>query len=857
MINQPFKIASNISIPGSVLDKLSVSGNISSTRVIYASGGNSDRWNSTYATVSSLSANTILAGGNSKGADILIGTNDAFNLNLETANETRMTITSTGDVGIGTTTPAYKLTVNGGIYISASNSLNLDTASSGIKTITASGNDVVIGGGAHIISGYGLWARGTRSTGIDAVGPGGDLQLTTAGAEKVRVTTTGNVGIGTTSPSNKLDVIGNAFIGDSTTAGSALAVNTGAGSVNKNGLSIVNSPAATFTALSLQSNWSDGNGGNLVKIFNAAGDKFVINNTGNVGIGTTTPAYPLSIGTNAGGTGSDFTVQTSAGAAKLILSSQSVYMAFGANPQTSTTNGVPPGASFGSLSNAGRTTVGSLLASAGGATYINFSTNGAQTGLHVTHNFGSDLMTVLSNGNVGIGTTTPNEKLTVTGNISSTNVIYAAGGNSNLWNSTYATVSSLSANNILDGGNTKGANITIGTTDNFNLNLETANTTRMTVTSAGSVGIGTTSPSYLLDVKKAGGTGVIIGSFGDTSNSSRISFRPFNTSIEAFVAGAFGTTMQFNGGGFSVIDSGNTGNTLFSFDGSGLHVKTITSSSILGAIYNQFKITSNWYPSDDVTNPAINFTVYNSAGSSDQLSKLQIYNGDNGKVVLNPSAGNVGIGTTTPNARLTVAGVISSTNIVYASGGNSDQWNSAFASVNSISANGSNTYTTVNANSANWNSTYTTVCAASANWNSIYSESPTFVIGVEQGTSQGDIVVKTKGDPTGEDFALTNLGIFGSPKFASLTVSGIISSGGIMYAPGGNSNLWNQNTSALYQATSGQFAVKNANNFFSASQSLTGDLIVKGIISVDKGDGTPLQEVATKNFSIAMAIALS
>jgi hypothetical protein len=315
--------------------------------------------------------------------------------------------------------------------------------------------------------------------------------------------------------------------------------------------------------------------------------------------------------------------------------------------------------------------------------------------------------------------------------------------------------------------------------------------------------------------------------------------------------------MQFNGGGFSVIDSGNTGNTLFSFDGSGLHVKTITSSSILGAIYNQFKITSNWYPSDDVTNPAINFTVYNSAGSSDQLSKLQIYNGDNGKVVLNPSAGNVGIGTTTPNARLTVAGVISSTNIVYASGGNSDQWNSAFASVNSISANGSNTYTTVNANSANWNSTYTTVCAASANWNSIYSESPTFVIGVEQGTSQGDIVVKTKGDPTGEDFALTNLGIFGSPKFASLTVSGIISSGGIMYAPGGNSNLWNQNTSALYQATSGQFAVKNANNFFSASQSLTGDLIVKGIISVDKGDGTPLQEVATKNFSIAMAIALS
>ena len=85
-------------------------------------------------------------------------------------------------------------------------------------------------------------------------------------------------------------------------------------------------------------------------------------------------------------------------------------------------------------------------------------------------------------------------------NIFSTNVVYASGGNSNLWNSTYATVSSLSANNIFDGGNLKGANITIGTNDNFNLNLETSNATRMTVTSAGNVGIGATSPTEKLDV---------------------------------------------------------------------------------------------------------------------------------------------------------------------------------------------------------------------------------------------------------------------------------------------------------------------------------------------------------------------
>jgi hypothetical protein len=191
--------------------------------------------------------------------------------------------------------------------------------------------------------------------------------------------------------------------------------------------------------------------------------------------------------------------------------------------------------------------------------------------------------------------------------------------------------------------------------------LETDATERLRVLSTGNVGIGTNAPSYLLDVKKSGGTGVIIGSFGDTSNNSRISFKPYNTSIEAFVQGVFGTTLQLGGGGFSVIDSGNTGNTLFSFDGVGLHVKTITSSSIAGATYNQLKLTSNWFPSGDTTNPAINFTVYNSLGSSDQLSKIQIFNGDNGKVLLNPSAGNVGIGTTTPSTLLHLRGGVSPT----------------------------------------------------------------------------------------------------------------------------------------------------------------------------------------------------
>jgi hypothetical protein len=129
--------------------------------------------------------------------------------------------------------------------------------------------------------------------------------------------------------------------------------------------------------------------------------------TGNLGIANTNPSFPLVVGTNTGGVGSDFSVQISSTAAKLTLSSQSATMSFGANPQGSYTNGVPPGASFGSTTAGSRTTVGCLLTVAGGGTYVNFSTNGASSGFHITHNFGSDLVTVLSNNNFGIGIAAP------------------------------------------------------------------------------------------------------------------------------------------------------------------------------------------------------------------------------------------------------------------------------------------------------------------------------------------------------------------------------------------------------------------------------------------------------------------
>jgi hypothetical protein len=70
------------------------------------------------------------------------------------------------------------------------------------------------------------------------------------------------------------------------------------------------------------------------------------------------------------------------------------------------------------------------------------------------------------NGNVGIGTSTPSQRLTVVGNI----------------------------------GIQAGSNAFIGTLDNYALSLRTNNTDRIFITNAGNVGIGTTAPSTRLAV---------------------------------------------------------------------------------------------------------------------------------------------------------------------------------------------------------------------------------------------------------------------------------------------------------------------------------------------------------------------
>jgi prepilin-type N-terminal cleavage/methylation domain-containing protein len=101
-----------------------------------------------------------------------------------------------GNVGIGTTTPSVSLHVATGDTILGGSNLILGRIGGGSPTIRpANGNIIIDNWGV----GYGVYLRG--GTGIFFQNSGGS-------PEYMRITSTGNVGIGTTTPAYKLDVFG-------------------------------------------------------------------------------------------------------------------------------------------------------------------------------------------------------------------------------------------------------------------------------------------------------------------------------------------------------------------------------------------------------------------------------------------------------------------------------------------------------------------------------------------------------------------------------------------------------------------------------------------------------------------------
>jgi hypothetical protein len=143
-----------------------------------------------------------------------VGSNVALRVNAN-ASAGVLTIDS-ANVGIGTTSPSYKLDISGTLrnttdayFATSSGDVRIGTTtgtvSAGFTFLTINGSSY---GALELRNGGAL--RSTMyhdGSNLTFTASSGGMALGTAGAERVRITTTGSVGIGTTSPTNKLMVI--------------------------------------------------------------------------------------------------------------------------------------------------------------------------------------------------------------------------------------------------------------------------------------------------------------------------------------------------------------------------------------------------------------------------------------------------------------------------------------------------------------------------------------------------------------------------------------------------------------------------------------------------------------------------
>ena len=181
------------------------------------------------AAQSSSSENNVLIGGalGEFNAATSIKFFTAANATTTTGSE-RMRIDASGNVGIGTTNPTRALDVNGGIAISGSQVINAsgtndtsieigaNTASNHYAFIDLVGDTTYSDYGLRIIRNNGgantssfIYHRGTGNFNIETQ-DSASLKLRTAGTDALTILPSGNVGIGTSSPSDNLHVSGSA-----------------------------------------------------------------------------------------------------------------------------------------------------------------------------------------------------------------------------------------------------------------------------------------------------------------------------------------------------------------------------------------------------------------------------------------------------------------------------------------------------------------------------------------------------------------------------------------------------------------------------------------------------------------------
>ncbi len=297
----------------------------------------------------------------------------------------------------------------------------------------------------------------TASFGVDSGGPritsGGAFRFETNSVERLRITSAGLVGIGTSSPTQTLHVENGNLINASTTFG-ASAIQTIRGTFAGAGIRelAIGVTGDSPNNLYLQARNNSNTAQSL--LLNPAG--------GNVGIGTSSPSQPLQV---VGAIAS--TAQASS------LTASSAFIDYNASFN---------GARIGS--------VGNTTGAAGPIYFSQYSSNAS---------VGRDAVVIDSSGRVGIGTSSPGATLDVAGSVKTSSDIGIT------YQPTLGNIAAIRlgpANNQAAIGYNNDGSLDICPRGGYSVVFKAneGGTERARIDSSGRLGIGTSSPAYALDV---------------------------------------------------------------------------------------------------------------------------------------------------------------------------------------------------------------------------------------------------------------------------------------------------------------------------------------------------------------------
>ena len=460
---------------------------------------------------------------------VSIGTQAANNL---------MRIQGNGNVGIGTTSPGGLLHVSSGtsgdaVVIIESDTDNDNENDNPQLQFKQDGGNTIAKIGLSGDAGT-IFTNSLANTAYFGNDEAASVQLYTNATARLTIESGGDVGIGTTNPGYKLDVNGSVNTAFGATNGYRINTNRVLSQVS-GGVEI-----GVLDYKTIYPNISFNND-NTFKVQQNGSTRIIVNSSGNVGIGTTSPRTKLEIG----GSGSLGAVTN-----KVISATF--------DGGYSTTNSLQYNVNAFIGTSIGSTT--DIFSSTGSETDKNFYTglisdnsyfNGSRYSIVQG---GAERLTIARGGNVGIGTTSPAKKLEVVSNTTYDGIQISG--------------SSIPTFGIIDTTNNakftayvRDSDATIGMETNHPLTINTNNTERIRVTSSGNVGIGTTSPGKKLEVEssttplhlnRTGGATALIGldidgtTRGLLGATTTAAFVSYSTTPAPLVTVANAGGVQFN-----------------------------------------------------------------------------------------------------------------------------------------------------------------------------------------------------------------------------------------------------------------------------------------------------------------------